>query len=254
VADALERLALGAGPILGDAYGQACLHAWNEGDCARELYVVAEREDAYVGIINVADAFTAPEDWAPTERAIIDRARGRVLDIGCGPGRHAVVLQAAGHAVVGVDVSPGAVEVARRRGVDARLGRADELEDVPAHFDTIVLGGQNIGLLGRREHAGQVLAGMAAVTRHDAIIVGTAIDPYRMPARYAEYNKTNPPRGRLYGQQCYRLRYGRLASEWTHYLYLSPDELGELLVGSPWLLEDVVDHGMDYVAQLRKRV
>ena len=32
--------------------------------------------------------------------------RGPVLDIGCGPGRHVTALIAAGHAALGIDVSP----------------------------------------------------------------------------------------------------------------------------------------------------
>jgi ubiquinone/menaquinone biosynthesis C-methylase UbiE len=37
----------------------------------------------------------------------------RVLDVGCGPGRHAVALAEAGFAVTGVDVSAGLLEIAR---------------------------------------------------------------------------------------------------------------------------------------------
>ncbi|MEQ8716103.1 MAG: class I SAM-dependent methyltransferase [Acidimicrobiales bacterium] len=38
----------------------------------------------------------------------------RVLDVGCGPGRHARVLAERGFEVVGVDISPRFVEIARR--------------------------------------------------------------------------------------------------------------------------------------------
>ncbi|MDQ1011184.1 SAM-dependent methyltransferase [Streptomyces sp. V4I23] len=52
-------------------------------------------------------------------------ARGRVLDLGCGPGRNAVRLAAAGFRVDAVDLSPTAVawgeERAREAGVDVRF-------------------------------------------------------------------------------------------------------------------------------------
>ena len=48
--------------------------------------------------------------------------RGRLLDVGVGSGRVALHLQESGHEVLGIDISPLAVEVARRRGVeDARV-------------------------------------------------------------------------------------------------------------------------------------
>ncbi|MFC0599778.1 class I SAM-dependent DNA methyltransferase [Streptomyces palmae] len=50
----------------------------------------------------------------------------RVLDVGCGTGvPTARQLSEAGHRVVGVDLSPGMVEVARRQVPDAEFHRAD---------------------------------------------------------------------------------------------------------------------------------
>ncbi|HYO60331.1 MAG TPA: methyltransferase domain-containing protein, partial [Actinomycetota bacterium] len=53
----------------------------------------------------------------------------RVLDVGCGPGRHAVPLAQAGMAVTGVDVSQRFLEVAadaaRAAGVGAAFFRVD---------------------------------------------------------------------------------------------------------------------------------
>ncbi|MEI2817614.1 MAG: class I SAM-dependent methyltransferase [Microthrixaceae bacterium] len=52
-----------------------------------------------------------------------------VLDVGCGPGRHAIELAGRGISVVGVDISSRFVEVAsgeaERLGVDARFLRCD---------------------------------------------------------------------------------------------------------------------------------
>ena len=43
----------------------------------------------------------------------------RVLDVGCGPGRHAIELARRGMQVVGVDLSPAFLSIARRRAGDA---------------------------------------------------------------------------------------------------------------------------------------
>jgi SAM-dependent methyltransferase len=50
------------------------------------------------------------------DERVLARARGPVLDVGCGPGRHVHALARCGVLAVGVDVSPVAVALARRRG------------------------------------------------------------------------------------------------------------------------------------------
>lgn len=49
---------------------------------------------------------------------------GRVLDIGCGEGRHALAFAASGHPVIALDYEPLAVELARDRAA-CFSGRAD---------------------------------------------------------------------------------------------------------------------------------
>jgi len=55
--------------------------------------------------------FSSYEQWAEAEREALKEVRGRILDIGCGAGRHALYFQERGHEVVAVDISLGAVEV-----------------------------------------------------------------------------------------------------------------------------------------------
>ncbi|WPN58750.1 class I SAM-dependent methyltransferase [Pseudomonas sp. P9_31] len=55
------------------------------------------------------------------------KAGDRVLDIGCGDGYLSEQLARQGAEVVGFDYSPELVEAARSRGLDVRLGNAEEL-------------------------------------------------------------------------------------------------------------------------------
>ena len=70
--------------------------------------------------------------------------RGRVLDAGCGSGEHALLAAARGADVVGVDVSPRAIERARRkageRGLAVRFEVADALSlgELGLTFDTVI--------------------------------------------------------------------------------------------------------------------
>jgi 2-polyprenyl-3-methyl-5-hydroxy-6-metoxy-1,4-benzoquinol methylase len=65
------------------------------------------------------------------------RARaGRWLDVGCATGHFVEAARRAGQAAEGLDVSPGAVERARARGLTAHLGRVEDFRpDAP--YDTI---------------------------------------------------------------------------------------------------------------------
>jgi SAM-dependent methyltransferase len=69
---------------------------------------------------------------------------GDVLDAGCGTGEHAMLAAAKGAQVYGVDLSPTAIERARRkaadRGVDARFDDGDILTmPLPANAFDVVL-------------------------------------------------------------------------------------------------------------------
>jgi len=92
--------------------------------------------------------------------------RGDVLDIGCGPGELTLAVAAQGHAVVGLDVSPRAVEIAAGRAADRGLdatfvqGDATELAGLTDRFDTVL----DSGMLHCLRSADQVRA-VAAIRR-----------------------------------------------------------------------------------------
>ncbi len=67
------------------------------------------------------EVFTrATDDEVGELRALLElRAGQRLLDVGCGTGRHAVALAAGGVAVTGVDLSPAMLDRARERAEEA---------------------------------------------------------------------------------------------------------------------------------------
>ena len=63
---------------------------------------------------------------------------GRLLDVGCGRGDLGAWMIARGWSVTGVEPSPGACEVARSRGLDARVGVLAEAGIEDGAYDAVV--------------------------------------------------------------------------------------------------------------------
>lgn len=240
---------------LGDAYGRMILDALENGD---ETLEIVERDDGLImaGQLGPA-AYLAPfRRWPARQRRALRLARGRVLDVGTGAGRVALHLQERGHEVVAIDSSPGAVEAAKRRGVrDAQLLRVEDVEPSFGVFDTVVMYGNNLGLLSSRERGPRLLRRLARVTNRGARILGETIDPYTTanPLHLA-YHERNRTRGRMGGQIRIRVRYRELATPWFDYLFLSEAELEELVDGTGWLLADTLrdDEPPFYIAVLER--
>ena len=63
---------------------------------------IVERGDGYIDVSGGLKAyFSEYKDWPPHEKKAIRHARGRVLDIGSGAGRHSLYLQGKGLGVLG---------------------------------------------------------------------------------------------------------------------------------------------------------
>ena len=82
------------------------------------------------------------------DATVMDRCRGPVLDIGCGPGRMVHALAERGLAAMGVDIAPMAVELTRSRGVPVLL--RDLFSRVPGEgrWPTALVLDGNIGIGG----------------------------------------------------------------------------------------------------------
>ena len=217
-----------------DAFGLALLDAAGGGAGRHRV----ERSDG-AGEWRLASSYlSGREDWSPHVVEALDALTGRVLDVGCGAGRHATYLSARGCDVTGIDSSPVAVSICRERGIDAEVGRLGAWGTGGREsFDHVVLMGNNLGLLENAERAQGHLEWLAARCRRGATIVGEGLDVARTPGH---------PRGdvRL------RVSFGACQSDWFAYWLLSPDELATAVAATRWALTDVVG-GIAFMAKLR---
>ena len=231
-----------------DAFGQLLAEFARGG---RPIEVV-ERDDGAVFTGSVGYWFAPFRKWWPQERRALRFVRGRVLDLGCGAGRIALHLQERGHEVVGVDLSPLGIEAARARGVaDARLGTLAEALRPDERFDTILLLGNNLGLLGGERPGRTLLRKLARLAARGARLLAGSYDPYDGASDDARrHHERNRARRRMGGQERIRVRYRRYATPWYDVLFASRAEVSELVTGTGWVVERFVDEGPGYVVVL----
>ena len=88
----------------------------------------------------------APPD--AVDESVLDRCRGPVLDVGCGPGRFVSALAFRGVASLGVDISETAVALARGQGFPALLRSVFGALPGEGRWPTVLLMDGNIGIGG----------------------------------------------------------------------------------------------------------
>jgi SAM-dependent methyltransferase len=175
--------------------------------------------DRWVGLADASDA------------ALLALAAAPVLDLGCGPGRHLAALQATGKAALGVDLSPVAVRLARRRGAAAIPG--DVFGTVPrsGRWRTALLLDGNVGIGGAPE----------ALLRRTRVLLAPG------GAALVELDPPGAPtlRTRI------RIEAAGEVSEWFRWARVGVDGIAPLAARAGLEVEDVVSAAGRWVARLR---
>jgi len=221
-----------------------------------ETQEIIERDDGMIADGGGPESYFAPfTEWPEYQRQAMDYVNGRVLDIGCGAGRAALHLQQRGHKVVAIDNSPLAVKTCKQRGVrTAKIIAATQVKKQLGLFDTILMLGNNFGLMENEKRARWMLRRFASMTDHDGRIVAESLNPYDTnDPIHRRYHRRNRARGRMAGQVRIRVRHSIYATPWFDYLLVSKSEMKRLVVGTPWNVEAFIDSdGPSYVAVLSK--
>jgi len=176
------------------------------------------------------DRWVAPADAVDAQ--LLELAEPAVLDLGCGPGRHLAALRAAGKPGLGVDLSPVAVRLARRRGAAAIPGDVFGTVPLAGRWRTALLLDGNVGIGG----APELLLGR---TRELLAAGGCAlveVDPPGAPTL----------RTRL------RIEAAGEVSDWFRWARVGVDGIGELAARAGLPVRDVFSAGDRWLARLQR--
>ncbi len=126
-----------------DSFGKGLLSYYN-GNVQAKFSVYSDIADTERWPISTF--FRKFENMPKNEQIALSDCIGRVLDIGAGAGSHSLWLNERNHKVTSIDISEGAVEVMKKRGLDdVRL--VDYFDFSGEKYDTLLLLMNGIGII-----------------------------------------------------------------------------------------------------------
>lgn len=229
-----------------DPMGQAMLDYYH-GQLNAEIRVLSNvaEEDVIVAKYLFRNVASMP-DW---EQRALDECEGRVLDIGAGAGSHTLALQARGHEVMAIDISPGAVEVMHARGV-LQASHQSIWQFEGEQFDTLLMLMNGIGLVGDLNGFLRFLHHARTLLRPGGQILMDSSDI----AYLFQYNDQALElllKAQYYGIVEYQMIYQQSRSTRFQWLFIDPKKLREMALKAGYEVELLAegDH-FQYLARL----
>jgi SAM-dependent methyltransferase len=167
------------------------------------------------------------------EQALLDLVEGPVLDVGCGPARHARLLQARGLTVIGLDRSLLALELARSLGLRHWLHADARTGPLPSVRTALLLDG-NLGLAGTPDGAVRLLRRLAMACGPGGQLL--------MGGRAPRHGRLRP--------LVVRDEYRDLIGPWGRWLQAGLPAILDLARPAGWHLQHAVTAGTRYWAAL----
>ena len=207
--------------------------------------VDVSRSDGLFYSIETEEFFSLKGRLLDLDETALAAARGRILDVGAGAGRHALALQELGCEVVAVDISPLCVEVMRARGVNqAHVADVFSIggEKNLGGFDTVLFLMQSIGIAGSLFGLEQLLDLLRPLVRPGGQLLLDSSPLLRVPGDSSDLSEGIDV---SFAYEGYR---GKSFS----WLYLDETMLGEVAIRRGWNMEILGrTSASEYLARLR---
>ena len=219
-----------------DTFGKALYNYWN-GD--HRMPLVIRRDDGYYEKGSMKVFFT--RKFYPTEISVSHHITGKILDVGCGVGRHVLHFQNRGFDITGIDNSLYAIKVCKERGCKrVKVMDALHLKFPPESFDTILLFGHNIGISGTLAGAKRLLSSLRKLIRPDGVLVMTSTDVTKTKKKaHKKYHQMNLSAGRYVGEVKVRVEYKDQIGDCFKWLHVKPKDLKKLTKATGWQVNEL---------------
>lgn len=200
--------------------------------------------------IPVTTLFRNYEDMPEIERAALNMAKGRTLDVGAGAGCHSLVLQQRGLDVTAIDISPLSVETMKERGI--HKAKRQDFFTLEEKFDTILMLMNGIGIVGSLERMPVFFTQLDKILAPGGLVLCDSSD-----ISYVFETEDGiielPEDTAYYGELSFQMQYKDTVSKPFPWLYIDADTLKEEAARNGYYAEVVAEgEHYDYLARISR--
>ncbi len=199
-------------------------------------------------IIPVEVLFRKYSEMPELEKLALERAKGKILDVGAGSGTHALYLSDHGFDVTCIDISQGAVDLMKKSGLKAERINFFSLKD--RKFDTILMLMNGIGIAGKLSNLERTLEHAKSLLNPGGKILCDSSDIKYLYEDEEDGSLWMDLNSEYYGNFRFQMKYKKEKGPWFDWLYVDFDNLFKAAknVGLKAVrLEEIDDH---YLAEI----
>ncbi len=200
--------------------------------------------------MSVAYLFRSFAEMPQLEQKALQLAIGKVLDVGCGAGSHALYLQEKGFDVTAIDISANAIKACELRGMKkAKVQDIMQLEG--DQYDTILLLMNGAGMCGRLKNLPNFLQKLKSLLTDTGQILVDSSDIIYMFDEDEDGGKWIPTDVDYYGEVVFDITYKGEKENAFDWMYIDYNTLQNAAFANGFQCEIVLEgEHFDYLAKL----
>lgn len=198
----------------------------------------------------VAYLFREYKEMPKLEQKALQLVKGKVLDVGCGAGSHALYLQEKGFDVTAIDLSENAIKACKLRGLkNCKVSNVLDL-DTSEKFDTVLLLMNGTGIFGKMNTISTYLQKLKSLLNKDGQILIDSSDLIYMYDQ-DEDGAYEVPANSYYGELTFTIQYKGETEDTFDWLYLDYNTLQNAAIANGLKCELIIEgEHFNYLAQL----
>lgn len=199
--------------------------------------------------MEVAYLFRTYKEMPKLEKKALQLCKGKILDIGCGAGSHALYLQEKGLDVTAIDISEKAIKACHLRGIE-KAKACDVLNYTREKFDTLLLLMNGTGIFGKLNQISKYLTHLKSLLNEGGQILIDSSDLIYMYDQDEDGAYEVPANG-YYGELTFTISYKNQTEDPFDWLYLDYNTLQNACHAHGLNIEIIMEgEHFDYLARL----
>lgn len=191
--------------------------------------------------IPVSYLFRNYQEMPKIEQIALSHAKGKIIDVGCCAGAHALILQEKNHEVLGIDTSESCINICKKRGL--KHAKTIDFYDLPkSEYDCVLLMMNGIGIAKTIKGLNRFFTQLKQILNNNGYVLLDSTDlNYLFDANEFEH---------YYGEITYQISYKNLMAPKFKWLYIGKELLKEHALKNRFRTEILHEEENSYLAKL----